>query len=86
MRAVPVGVASIVPHVTVRGNGGVGTRSDFRAGACPVARSPSCGGRQRVDAVGEAAGGEQEAGVADHPVVGADGEALHVPVADHRLP
>ncbi|EHM25979.1 hypothetical protein SPW_5597 [Streptomyces sp. W007] len=24
--------------------------------------------------------------MADHPVVGADGEALHVPVADHRLP
>ncbi|GJF22866.1 hypothetical protein SHO565_34300 [Streptomyces sp. HO565] len=40
MRAVPVGVASIVPHVTVRGNGGVGTHSGF-------ARAPDLGSGPR---------------------------------------
>ena len=38
------------------------------------------------DAVREPAGREQEAGVADHAVVRADGEALEVPAADHGFP
>ena len=48
MRAVPVGVASIVPHVTVRGNGGVGTWSDWPA--CGPLPGGAC---QREDAVVE---------------------------------
>lgn len=49
MRAVPVGVASIVPHVTVRGNGGVWSYgSGFRRGLC----GDGAGGlRQRGGAV-----------------------------------
>ncbi len=52
-----------------------------RVGA--LGRAPTAlGGR---DALGHPAGGEQEAGVTDHPVVRADRQALEVPGADHRL-
>src|SRR5690606_6981902 len=61
---------------------GVGARVVLAVGALGGAAAA----HGRLDAVGETAGGEQEAGVADHPVVRADGQALDVPVADHRLP
>src|SRR5699024_12615592 len=38
------------------------------------------------DAGGEPAGGDEEAGVGDHPVIGSDGEAFEVPAAHHGLP
>src|SRR5690606_26637280 len=57
-----------------------------RVGLAVGALGGAAAAHGRLDAVGETAGGEQEAGVADHPVVRADGQALDVPVADHRLP
>ena len=39
-----------------------------------------------VDAVREPPRGEQETGVADHPVLRAHSQTLEVPAADHRLP
>ena len=56
-----------------------------------VAAVPGRGGRpatpqRRGDPVREPAGGQQEAGVTDHAVLGADGEALEVPAADDGLP
>ena len=41
---------------------------------------------RRLLARSHPAGGDQEGRVADHRVAGPDGEALHVPVADQRLP
>src|SRR5690606_19507386 len=61
---------------------GVGARVVLAVGALGGAAAA----HGRLDAVGGTAGGEQEAGVADHPVVRADGQALDGPVADHRLP
>ena len=85
---------SVTERRTLRTRFSDGTRSPMASGvqSCSVASSavssPCPGGACAAAASRrrEAAGGEQEAGVADHPVVGADGEALDVPVADHRLP
>ncbi|GAA3993716.1 hypothetical protein GCM10022232_31800 [Streptomyces plumbiresistens] len=69
MRAVPVGVACMVPYVTVRGNGGVGVQASRLCGWCCGFRVDGAAGSAVVRGAAGSRGVDRAAGATDSGAV-----------------